>query len=121
MAADPGRQGGGIGAAVAGAPASWIVTAYMLAGTIAAVLAGKSGDTFGNRRIFPVGVMVFIAGSLVWLLANNMPALTPGHAMQGMGTDGSVVTPGVVSGVTAVIGPLLGGVLTDRLSWKPTG
>ncbi|XUL89056.1 MFS transporter [Streptomyces galilaeus] len=94
--------------------------AYMLAETIAAVPAGKSGDLFGRTRIFQAGIDVFIAGSLVCALVNSMPVLVAARALQSMGAGGPVVTADTVSGVSAVIGPLLGGVLTDQLSWKPT-
>jgi hypothetical protein len=51
---------------------SWVVTAYMLAETISAVLAGKFGDLFGRKRVFQLGVAVFIIGSFFCGLANSM-------------------------------------------------
>ena len=117
---------------------SWIVTAYMLAQTIAAVLAGKLGDLFGRKRVFQASVIVFIAGSLVCGLAGSMLVLIVARAIQGIGAGGLIVTAsaligeviplrergryqgilGAVFGVTTVVGPLLGGVFTDDLSWR---
>ncbi|MGH1554786.1 MFS transporter [Streptomyces sp. L7] len=98
-----------------------IVRAYMPPGQSRRSPVGKAGDLFGRTRIFHAGVDVFIAGSLVRALANSMPVLIAARALQGMGAGEPVVTADTVSGVSAVIGPLLGGVPTDQLSWKPTG
>ena len=51
---------------------SWVVTAYMLAETASTVLAGKFGDLFGRKRVFQLGVAVFIIGSFFCGLANSM-------------------------------------------------
>src|ERR1700733_2433338 len=51
---------------------SWVVTAYMLAETVSTVLAGKFGDLFGRKRVFQVGVVVFIIGSFFCGLSGNM-------------------------------------------------
>jgi MFS family permease len=115
---------------------SWVVTAYMLAETVSTVLAGKFGDLFGRKRIFQLGVAVFIVGSFFCGLANSMVLLITFRAVQGLGGGAITVTAtaliadviplrlrgqyqgalGAVFGVTTVIGPLLGGVFTDNLS-----
>src|ERR1700723_2016935 len=54
---------------------SWVVTAYLLAETVATVLAGTFGDLFGRKRLFQVGVIIFIIGSFFCGLSNSMVLL----------------------------------------------
>src|SRR5690349_19483804 len=62
---------------------SWVVTAYMLAETISAVLAGKFGDLFGRKRVFQLGVATFIVGSFFCGLSTSMVMLIAFRAVQG--------------------------------------
>ncbi len=117
---------------------SWVVTAYLLAQTVVTPLYGKLGDLYGRKLMLQVAMALFLVGSALSGLAQNLDMLIAFRAVQGLGggglivgaqaSIGDVVSPrergryqglfGAVFGVASVIGPLLGGFLTSDLSWR---
>jgi EmrB/QacA subfamily drug resistance transporter len=117
---------------------AWVVTAYLLASTISTPLYGKLGDLYGRKPLFQVAIVIFLVGSMLSGLSQNMVELIGFRAIQGLGAGGlmvgaqaiigDVVPPrergkyqGMMGGIFAlasIAGPLLGGFLTDSASWR---
>jgi EmrB/QacA subfamily drug resistance transporter len=117
---------------------SWVVTAYLLAQTVVTPLYGKLGDLYGRKVVLQAGLVIFLAGSALCGLSQNLTELICFRALQGLGGGGlmvsaqaaigDVVPPrdrgryngifGAVFGVSSVAGPLLGGFFTDNLGWR---
>ena len=116
---------------------TWVVTIYLLTSTITGVFYGKLSDIFGRRPMLLIGITVFLLGSFLCGLAWSMESLIVFRGIQGVGAGaifpislaviGDLFTPrergkytglfGAVFGVSAILGPLLGGWLTENLSW----
>jgi EmrB/QacA subfamily drug resistance transporter len=117
---------------------TWVVTAYLLASTSMIPIYGKLSDLYGRKVVVLVGVLLFLAGSVLSGQSRSMPELIIFRAVQGLGSAGifstaftvvaDIFTPaergryqglfGAVFGTASVLGPWLGGLLTDSLSWR---
>ncbi|MEV0380540.1 MFS transporter [Nonomuraea sp. NPDC050643] len=116
---------------------SWVVTGYMLASTVSTPLWGKLGDQYGRKKLFVAAICVFLVGSALCGLSRNMGELIGFRAVQGLGGGGLMVLAqaivgdvvsarergryqgflGAVFAVSSIVGPLLGGLFVDHLSW----
>jgi EmrB/QacA subfamily drug resistance transporter len=117
---------------------SWVFTAYMLATTVTVPLYGKLGDRYGRRPLFIGSIVLFLVGSALCGLAQNMTELVGFRALQGLGagglfplalaTVGEIVPPrdrgryqgliGAVFAAASIIGPAVGGFIVDHASWR---
>ena len=116
---------------------TWAFTAYLLTSTISGPLYGKLSDLFGRRPIFLFGIGVFMAGSLLAGLSQEMWQLVAARGVQGLGAGalfpialaviGDLFAPsergryqglfGAVFGLSVLVGPAIGGLITDTIGW----
>lgn len=116
---------------------TWVVTVYLLTATITGPVYGKLSDQFGRRNLLMIGVSLFLLGSALSGLSGSMAQLIIFRGIQGLGAGsifpiaiaviGDLFTPaergkyqglfGAVFGLSAVIGPALGGLITDYVGW----
>jgi EmrB/QacA subfamily drug resistance transporter len=116
----------------------WVSSAYMLAYAVPVLITGRLGDRFGSKHLYLAGLVVFTLASLWCGLTNSIEMLIVARVVQGLGA--SMITPqtmaiitrifpaaergkamavwGATAGVAMVVGPILGGVLTNGLGWE---
>lgn len=117
---------------------SWVISAFMVAMTIAMPLNGKLGDALGRKWLYVGSISAFVLGSAIGGFSDTMGALIAGRAVQGLGAGGMMVNSqsiiaeivparqrgkymgamGAVFGVSSVLGPVLGGFFTDGPGWR---
>ncbi|HEU0244799.1 MAG TPA: MDR family MFS transporter [Candidatus Limnocylindrales bacterium] len=116
---------------------TWAFTAYLLTSTISGPIYGKLSDLFGRRPVLMFGISVFMVGSLLAGLSNEMWQLVAARGVQGLGAGAlfpvamaviaDLFAPsergryqglfGAVFGLSSLIGPAIGGLLTDTVGW----
>jgi EmrB/QacA subfamily drug resistance transporter len=115
----------------------WVVTIYLLTSTVSVPFWGKLSDIYGRKPVFMIGIVIFLVGSALSGLSQNMTQLIAFRGLQGIGAGslfpvalaviGDLFTPaergryqglfGAVFGVAFIVGPLVGGFLTENISW----
>ena len=117
---------------------SWAITFYTIAQTLAMPVTGKLGDVIGRKHLYLTGIILFIGGSALCGFASSMLLFTAARFLQGLGggalmissqaITGDLIPPrvrgtymapmGAMFGIAAILGPLLGGWLTDSFGWR---
>src|SRR2546423_2408624 len=117
---------------------AWVVTAYLLASTVSVPIYGKLSDIYGRRLFFMAGMVIFLAGSALSGTSQNMTQLIIYRGIQGLGAGammpialaiiGDIFPPAergkwqgliiAVFGLATIVGPVLGGWITDNLGWR---
>lgn len=116
---------------------AWVFTAYLVTSTTTVPIYSRLADIYGRKPVFMIGMALFVLGSVLCGTATSMPALIAFRALQGLGAGavqpiaftiaGDIFTPrqrarmqGMFSGVwgvSAIVGPAIGGVITTTVGW----
>ena len=116
----------------------WVFSGYLLTSTTTVPLYGRLADLYGRKRLFVIATLLFLLGSILCGLAQSMPQLVLFRMLQGLGAGGIIPVTltilgdlfsieqrarlqgltSAVWGTSAVIGPTVGGFITDTLSWR---
>jgi EmrB/QacA subfamily drug resistance transporter len=117
---------------------SWVFSAYLVTSTVTVPVWGKLSDLYGRRLLYQIGIAVFLLGTLLSGLSTSMTQLIVFRAIQGLGA-GALVPLGMtiigdiftleerakmqayfsgVWGLSSVVGPVVGGFITDQISWR---
>src|SRR5215213_5688855 len=117
---------------------SWVFSAYLVTSTVTVPVWGKLSDLYGRRLLYQIGIGVFLLGTLLSGMAGSMEQLILFRAIQGLGA-GALIPLGMtiigdsftveerarmqayfsgVWGLSSVIGPIIGGFITDQISWR---
>jgi EmrB/QacA subfamily drug resistance transporter len=117
---------------------SWVVTSFLVTSTATTPIYGKLSDMYGRKPLFIAAILIFLAGSCLCGLSGSMTELVVFRGIQGLGAGGlmvlamttiaDLVAPrergryqglfGAVFAFSSIAGPLLGGFITDALSWR---
>ena len=117
---------------------AWLVTAYLLAATVAAPIYGRLGDAFGRKQALLTALVLFLVGSVACALAGTLTILIAARVLQGLGGGGlmtlaqaligEAVSPkergrfqgwfGAIFALASTLGPLAGGLLSEHFGWR---